>query len=174
VAGDFSDAQIARRKDRSAVPNIGGSCSTPWPAVTDPDGRGREDTVPSQHPYSSASDRAFWARSVARAFDPSDLLGPGPPLISRSDRIVSAGGCFAANIVSSLEQGGFTYLRTEAMHPVFADLPEGRFGYSRYSTAFGNVYTARQLLQLLKRALGGEPSSIALSFRRSTTVSRRK
>jgi hypothetical protein len=57
--------------------------------------------------------------------------------------------------VPSLEQAGFTYLRTEAMHPAFADLPEERFGYSRYSAAYGNVYTARQLLQLLKRALAG-------------------
>jgi hypothetical protein len=56
--------------------------------------------------------------------------------------------------VPSLEQAGFTYLRTEAVHPAFADLPKERFGYQRYSAAYGNVYTARQLLQLLKRALG--------------------
>jgi len=74
--------------------------------------------------------------------------------LRRSDRIVSAGSCFAANIVPSLERAGFTYLRTETTHPAFSELPEERFGYSRYSAAYGNVYTTRQLLQLLKRAMG--------------------
>jgi hypothetical protein len=101
-----------------------------------------------------APDRAFWARSVSHGFDPSTILEPGPPLLRRCDCIVSAGSCFAANIVLSLESAGFTYLRTEATHPAFSELPEERFGYSRYSAAYGNVYTARQLLQLLKRAMG--------------------
>src|SRR5262249_27550394 len=108
----------------------------------------------SGHPYSTAPARAFWARSVAAGFDPSALLAPGAPLLHKHDRIASAGSCFAANIVPSLEQAGFTYVRTEPVHPAFADLPEERFGYSRYSAAYGNIYTARQLRQLLERALG--------------------
>jgi hypothetical protein len=110
--------------------------------------------VLASDPYHLAPDRAFWARSVSGGFDPATILDPGPSLLRRSDRIVSAGSCFAANIVPSLERAGFTYLRTEATHPAFAKLLEERFGYSRYSAAYGNVYTARQLLQLLKRALG--------------------
>jgi hypothetical protein len=110
--------------------------------------------MPTSHPYRSAPARAFWARSVSGGFDASALIGAGPPLIRKDDRVVSAGSCFAANIVPALEQAGFTYVRTEAAHPAFSELAEERFGYARFSAAYGNIYTPRQLLQLLQRALG--------------------
>jgi hypothetical protein len=115
---------------------------------------GGTDPAPGSHPYRTAPERAFWARSVSAGFDPAGMLAPGSPLLRKDDRIVSAGSCFAANIVPALEKAGFTYLRAEPMHPAFADLPEERFGYCRYSAAYGNIYTARQLRQLLERALG--------------------
>src|SRR5207247_912654 len=62
--------------------------------------------------------------------------------------------CFAANIVSYLERAGFTYLRTERRNPAFADVESERLGYDNFSAAYGNIYTARQLLQLLNRCLG--------------------
>jgi hypothetical protein len=77
-------------------------------------------------------------------------LTQGTRLLEPSDRIVSAGSCFAANIVSYLEDAGFTYVRTE---PAMNSGSE-RFGYGRYSAAYGNIYTARQMLQLVQRVLG--------------------
>ena len=77
------------------------------------------------------------------------MLAPAAPLLRRDDRIVSAGSCFAANIAPLIEQAGFHYLRTEIM-----DEEGDRFGYSRYSAGYGNIYTPRQLLQLLRRATG--------------------
>jgi hypothetical protein len=108
----------------------------------------------SPHPYSSAPKSSFWSRSVARDWRPTELVQPGEPLIRTGERVVSAGSCFAANIVPHLERAGFIYVRTEARHPGFSDLPTENLSYEKFSAAYGNIYTPRQLLQMLKRCLG--------------------
>jgi hypothetical protein len=107
----------------------------------------------SEHPYRSQPKQAFWSRAVAPGFDARDGVVQGAPLIRRDDIVVSAGSCFASNLVPYLEEAGFTYLRTERVHPAFAHLPEN-LGYRSFSAAYGNIYTTRQLRQLLERALG--------------------
>jgi len=108
---------------------------------------------PGAHPYGALSDRAFWSR----AFDgraPRDLVDPGHgPLIPEGAAVMSVGSCFAGNLVPFLERAGLHYLRTEPLADWLRIAPEA-FGYSRYSAAYGHVYTARQLLQLLRRACG--------------------
>lgn len=132
------------------------------------------------HPYKTQPDRAFWARAVSADFEASTLVTEAAPLIRRGERVVSAGSCFAANLVPYLERAGLTYLRTETLPPVVLDALEPRppklvalarrarasigwrraptapdnFGYARFSAAYGNIYTVRQLLQLLRRATG--------------------
>jgi hypothetical protein len=109
--------------------------------------------VAGHSPYSRKSNRAFWSRSVSSGFTAQDTLDNAIPLININDIVVSAGSCFAANLVPYLEQVGITYLRTELPHKAFADLPEN-FGYRGFSAAYGNIYTARQFRQLLDRSLG--------------------
>jgi hypothetical protein len=107
----------------------------------------------NSHPYELAPKSSFWSRAVATDWCPSEILGSHGLLIRKGDRVVSAGSCFASRLVPYLEKAGLTYLRTEAMHPAFQDLePEG-LGYAKFSAAYGNIYTARHLLQLLKRCL---------------------
>jgi hypothetical protein len=108
----------------------------------------------SETPYSAAPDRAFWSRSVARSWTASDLVLTKAPLISEGQLTVSAGSCFAGSLVKFLEHAGLNYLRTETVHPMFRDLPEEPLGYTNFSAAYGNIYTARQLLQLLRRSVG--------------------
>jgi hypothetical protein len=67
---------------------------------------------------------------------------------------MSAGSCFAANLVPYLEQHGLTYLRTEYVHPFYRDIPAENLSYGHFSAGYGNVYTARQMLQLLLRSQG--------------------
>lgn len=105
------------------------------------------------HPYTTAPDCAFWSRAVAAAWSPAGLLDPHEFLIRKDDKVVSAGSCFASNLISYLEGAGLTYLRTEEAHPLFYDLEPENLGYAKFSAAYGNIYTARQLLQLLKRCL---------------------
>jgi hypothetical protein len=85
---------------------------------------------------------------VARGFDARALVVPAAPLLRADDEIMSAGSCFAANIIPFFESAGFRYVRTE-----FADAAD-RYGYHLYSAAYGNIYTARQLRQLLERLAG--------------------
>jgi hypothetical protein len=101
------------------------------------------------HPYQQLPPTSFWSRSVARNYAPAELYRGKAPLLTPDDHIISAGSCFAANIVPFLERAGFQYLRTELM-----DADGDRFGYGRYSASYGNIYTSRQLLQLLQRATG--------------------
>src|SRR5579885_1298864 len=105
------------------------------------------------HPYKLAPKTAFWSRAVTTNWNPSELLQSDLCLIRRSDKVASAGSCFASNMVPYLENAGFTYLRTETVHPAFADLEPEALGYANFSAAYGNIYTPRQLLQLLKRCL---------------------
>jgi hypothetical protein len=107
----------------------------------------------TDHPYRSQPDRSFWSRAVARGFDATSTVLTDGPVLRYDDLIVSAGSCFASNLVPYLEDAGFTYLRTEQPHPLFAEVPEN-LGYRNFSAAYGNIYTARQLRQLLERAQG--------------------
>ena len=105
-----------------------------------------------KHPYTHAPNRAFWSRSVASGLTVEELNLTRA--ILPTDRVVSAGSCFASNLVPYLERSGIHYVKTETRHPLFRWLPEDSFGYDRFSAAYGNIYTARQFLQLLQRALG--------------------
>lgn len=99
------------------------------------------------NPYHRQPDRAFWSRSVAR-LDPDEVdpVGDVPFQIHRDEQVATAGSCFAQHISRALQARGFPYLVTE---PGPADR---NFGV--YPARFGNVYTARQLLQLFQRAFG--------------------
>jgi hypothetical protein len=107
----------------------------------------------TEHPYRSQPARAFWSRSVAKDFAAGAMTVGPEPLLRRGDRVASAGSCFASNMVPWLESSGLLYVRTEDPHPAFAHLPEN-LGYRSFSAAYGNVYTARHLRQLLERASG--------------------
>ncbi|WP_426955931.1 GSCFA domain-containing protein [Muricoccus radiodurans] len=107
-----------------------------------------------QHPYKALPDRHFWGRSVSRDFAPEALVAGSAPLVTRGEAVMSAGSCFAANIVPYLERAGFAYVRTEQPHPAFAKIHREALGYHKFSAAYGNLYTTRQLLQLLQRARG--------------------
>jgi GSCFA family len=106
----------------------------------------------AKSPYGFAPDRSFWSRGVARGFEPAALMATPSKLLRRDDRVMSAGSCFAANIVPYLEKSGFHYVRTETRHPLVR-VPAENFGYDNFSASYGNIYTARQLRQLLYRAL---------------------
>ena len=107
-----------------------------------------------QHPYKSAPKSSFWSHAVAKDWNPAELVRSQAPLIRKGERVVSAGSCFASNIIPYLEKAGLTYLRTETTHPGFRDVEPEPLGYAKFSAAYGNIYTTRQLLQLLKRCMG--------------------
>jgi len=107
------------------------------------------------NPYLVQPDRAFWSRSVSRNFSVDSLLSEASQssLFQKDDLIVSAGSCFASNLIPWIENEGLEYLRTEELPSQFKDLPEN-LGYRNFSAAYGNIYTARHLRQLYEQALG--------------------
>lgn len=107
------------------------------------------------HPYRHIPDSANWRRSVAGKGPGIDPLAGDFLSLSREDKVATAGSCFAQNIARYLKRSGFNFFVTETAHPIIpADAAE-RHGYGLYSARYGNIYTARQLLQLFDRAYGG-------------------
>jgi len=105
-----------------------------------------------EHPYKSFPTRAFWKRAVAGNFDVTSVPS-AETLLRKGDIVASAGSCFAAHMVPYIEQAGFQYLRV-MNKSAFGSLARDNFGYSDFSADYGNIYTVRQAVQLLKRALG--------------------
>ncbi len=107
----------------------------------------------SDHPYRSLPDANFWKQSIAdRRFDDVDPVVAGKFQIGRSARVVTAGSCFAQHIARYLQGAGFNYFVTENANPIVPADIAARYGYGVFSARYGNVYTSRQLVQLLQRA----------------------
>lgn len=102
-----------------------------------------------QHPYKKLNKNKFWKSINSGEID----LGKAKFSISSSDKIISAGSCFASNIISYLESYGLEYIKAEKRPFGLADLVDNYF-YDTYSARYGNIYNPRQLLQLIQRATG--------------------
>jgi len=108
----------------------------------------------SKHPYETLPSHCFWSRSIARPRPAEvDPVVAGKFQIRRSDPVVTAGSCFAQHIARHLVVNRFNYFVTEAAHP-FVERHAADYGYGEFSARYGNIYTSRQLLQLLQRAYG--------------------
>lgn len=109
----------------------------------------------STHPYSDAAPWRLWRRAVAApAMADVDPVVDFPFRIIPQDRVVTAGSCFAQHIARHLRAQGYNYWVTEPAHPLLNAATAEAFGYGVYSARYGNLYTARQLLQLTRRAYG--------------------
>lgn len=104
------------------------------------------------NPYRGKPAYQFWRTAVAtpapEAVDP--IVDPGFT-IGRSDRIATAGSCFAQHIARTLARSGYHYMTIENAPATPGAQPEN---YGTFSARYGNIYTVRQLLQLFRRAYG--------------------
>jgi len=104
------------------------------------------------NPYALRPDYAFWRRAVSqREPQQVDPVTAAAVQIGRGDAVATAGSCFAQHISKMLLRTGFNYLVTET-GPETAGAADENYGV--FSARFGNLYTVRQLLQLLQRAYG--------------------
>lgn len=109
----------------------------------------------ADHPYTNRPDYVYWSGGVGRVRAADvDPVVRGAFQISDGDRIVTAGSCFAQHIGRRLREAGFNYHITEPIHPLMAHNLSESFGYGVFSVRYGNLYTSRQLVQLLGRARG--------------------
>jgi hypothetical protein len=109
----------------------------------------------SKHPYQDLPAHCFWRHAVTLP-QPSEVdpVVTAKFKLERSDKVATAGSCFAQHIARYLSQSGFNYYIAETAHPLIPQHLAEKFGYGVFSARFGNIYTSRQLIQLLKRAYG--------------------
>ncbi len=107
------------------------------------------------HPYQHSASYQRWRQAIGQiAAQDVDPVVRAKFRIGPDDRIVTAGSCFAQHIARALNACGYRFLVTETAHPLLPPELAERFGYGIYSARTGNIYTARQLLQLAQRAYG--------------------
>jgi len=106
-------------------------------------------------PYDHLEARGYWRSAVAAcgARGMLDLYRP-KFAITRSTKLATAGSCFAQNLRRALEQRSYTIVDAEPSPPGLSVSEAGRFGFGQFSARFGNIYTVRQLRELLEEAYG--------------------
>lgn len=107
-------------------------------------------------PYDGFGDAHFWARQVGDRAPAAIDYDPAPKLRFDLDRDVfaTAGSCFAQHIARHIVRRGGRYLIAEQAHPLAA---AGDNGYGTFSARYGNIYSIRQLRELLEQACGLRP-----------------
>jgi hypothetical protein len=118
-------------------------------------------TMRPLHPYKGRPDYQFWKKEPGigdpQAFDPVTATSF---VVSPDDAVVTAGSCFAQHVARFLASRGFNFLVTERANSAIDDTIAREHNYGLFSARYGNIYTARQLRQLLARAYGQfEPRS---------------
>ncbi len=107
------------------------------------------------HPYKGRPDFQFWKSAPgAGSADELDPVVGTSMAINKDDKVVTAGSCFAAHLARYLPKGGLTHFVTESGHPAIAAELRRKHNYGVFSARYGNIYTGRQLRQLLERAYG--------------------
>lgn len=108
------------------------------------------------HPYQNLKDYAFWSRSMSRV-DRTDVdpVTVSPKFIEKHHLIATAGSCFAQHLARRLQGMGYNYFVAEKVHPILGPAIAEQNNYGVFSARYGNIYTARQLLQLYRRAFEG-------------------
>jgi hypothetical protein len=107
------------------------------------------------HPYKNLPDYCFWNKSVVNIpFSNVDPIINPKFQISMQNKIATAGSCFAQHLARHLSANGFNYFCTELGHEVISQDLKNQFNYGIFSARYGNLYTTKQLLQLIQRAYG--------------------
>lgn len=110
----------------------------------------------SRAPYRDLPASAYWRRSVAAL--PADQVDPVDETprfgLTPTDKVMTAGSCFAQHIARYMRQSGFDAMITETAHPMISPENAATYNYGTFTARYGNIYVARQLLQLFKRAYG--------------------
>jgi hypothetical protein len=112
------------------------------------------DPVARHHPYQNLPEHQFWRSAVSSVSrEHVDPVVTGAFQFSKVSKVATAGSCFAQNISKILRQHGFNYYVAES-DAVLPPEEAQRRNFGIYSARFGNVYTAKQLVQLIERTYG--------------------
>ena len=101
--------------------------------------------------YESLPPSAYWRSAVVDS-GPFGLAGLIQPKfqVTRDLAVATAGSCFAQHVGRALRGAGLAVLDVEPAPPGLDADSAKRFGFGLYSGRYGNIYTTRQLRQLLQ------------------------
>jgi hypothetical protein len=101
-------------------------------------------------PYSDLPPSAYWRTGVVEADKTlwPDVFTPKFQITAET-AIATAGSCFAQHIGRTLKGQGMTVLDAEPAPKNLNDEDAKRLSYGIYSARYGNIYTPRQLRELL-------------------------
>ena len=104
-------------------------------------------------PYDTLAPSAFWRTGVATE-PPAAVRGLYVPkfAITKDMPIMTAGSCFAQHLHRNLVARAWSVLDFESPHHRFNPSVMRRYGYGQYSARYGNIYSVRQMVQLLHEA----------------------
>lgn len=110
--------------------------------------------TPAMTPYADLPEYCFWKAGVARS-DPLtiDQLYHARFRIRPQDWIATAGSCFAQHLAGPLRDNGYRVMDVEPSPQWLDPATRRAHGFDLFSARYGNIYTARQLLQLAREAL---------------------
>lgn len=109
-------------------------------------------------PYDNMPQRQYWRKAVTDEHVlTSKNLWFKKVDINLSDRIVSAGSCFAQHISRRLVSSGYNFVDVELAPKALPANLHKQFGYATYSGRYGNIYTTSQLIQLAEESLDRRP-----------------
>jgi hypothetical protein len=113
------------------------------------------------HPYEQKPDRAFWRKTVsAQAWGQLDFKPATKFKLTPSMKIATAGSCFAQHMAKRLESFGLSHWVVEQAPAGLTPERARELQYGVFSARYANVYTVRQLRQLVEFAFGlreGDP-----------------
>lgn len=113
-------------------------------------------------PYRDLPPQSFWKSCRdGDGFRLGDIYAPRFAL-SAGDRVATAGSCFAQNISQELRRSELTFVDTEPAPRGMLPGVARAFGYGLFSARYGNIYTARQMRQLLDDAIDGRVHDTAI------------
>jgi hypothetical protein len=106
-------------------------------------------------PYTGLASRSYWRSGVVERH-PLDIgdIYLKKFVIRPDEGIATAGSCFAQHIAQRLREHGYRVIDAEPPPGGLSLQAANEFGFRLYSARYGNIYTVRQMLQLVQECDG--------------------
>lgn len=113
------------------------------------------------HPYNHLPDENFWRQGVFDKIYSDINFKPTTKFkITPNEKVSTGGSCFAQHIAANLSMLGLNHFVTEEAPSILSLQRATELHYSQFSARYGNIYTARQLRQLIEFAFGLRQMSV--------------
>jgi hypothetical protein len=110
------------------------------------------------HPYKNLPEHNYWKSGIGEKFWADVNFKPNVKFkLSPRDKIATAGSCFAQHLARNLPALGLNHCVYEAAPTILSPARAGELQYGQFSARYGNIYTARQLRQVIEFAFQLRP-----------------